>query len=326
MDQHALLDTFKTGADRIDALMRADLAAVESPLLSEVFQHAIFQGGKRIRPLLTVYSAGLLGEPPPTAPRLGMVFEYLHAASLLHDDVIDHAELRRGKKTANRRWGNAPVILAGDYLHARAMDLAASIGGMECLHLVSGAVKAMVEAEFLQMRVAAEQDASEEHYFAVLHGKTAALIGAACEVGILHAGGNDKQRRALRTYGTHLGLAFQVVDDLLDYQGDPNRTGKAVGNDFQEGKMTLPLIYALQGLDKVLPPRLGELLAATPESRKQAIGEVQQGMEAAGAFTAARATAERLISEAVAALALFPKSEARRILEGLAGYALSRDK
>lgn len=327
-DQHSqhLLDALKSEATRIDAAMHADLAEVVSPLLQEVLLHAIFQGGKRVRPLLTAYSASLLGPMPPTTISLAMAFEYLHAASLLHDDVIDRADLRRGRETANRRWGNAPVILAGDYLHARALELAGTIGNVECLALVSRAVHAMVEAEFLQMQVAIEQQTDEKHYFAVLHGKTAALIAAACETGVLHAGGNAEQRKALRTYGTNLGLAFQIIDDLLDYQGNPAETGKTVGNDFQEGKMTLPLLYALNSAEPTAQAEIRAMLAASPEKRRDQIAAIQKIMAACNAFDAARARAERLIADGVAALAMFPPSPARHTLEGLAGYVLTRDR
>jgi octaprenyl-diphosphate synthase len=325
MDQ-ALRDTLKTEAAAIDAAMQADLATVESPLLREVLHHALFQGGKRLRPLLVRFSAMLLTAPTPSCNTLASVFEYLHAASLLHDDVVDRADLRRGTATANRLWGNAPVILAGDYLLARAMELVAACGGVECQRLVSEAIRAMVEGEFLQMRVAETKDDSEANYFAILHGKTAALIAAACEVGIVFAGGNDTQRQAIRTYGTNLGLAFQIIDDLLDYQGDPKETGKAVGNDFQEGKMTLPLLIALNTAGETGRARLRTLLAAPPEARCEAFAEAQQLLVESGALAAARAKAEALISEAIAALALFPDSTARQVLTGLAGYVLTRTK
>ncbi len=321
-----LRDILKTEAAAIDAAMQADLATVASPLLREMIHHALFQGGKRIRPLLVRYSASLVAEPPAHCNTLASVFEYLHAASLLHDDVVDHADLRRGKATAHQLWGNAPVILAGDYLLARAMELVAAVGGVECQRLVSEAIRAMVEGEFLQMRVAETQDRSEASYFAILHGKTAALISAACEVGIVFAGGTAAQRQAMRTYGTNLGLAFQIIDDLLDYQGDSAETGKAVGNDFQEGKMTLPLLIALATTEGTDRARLLELLAGSTEIRRAAVQEAQHLLAASGALQQARAKAASLISEAIAALNLFPDSAARQVLRGLAGYVLTRTK
>ncbi|MEW6595524.1 MAG: polyprenyl synthetase family protein [Thermodesulfobacteriota bacterium] len=326
MEQKLLLNTLKAEAGRIDAVMEADLAAVESPLLREILRHALFQGGKRIRPLLVRYSASLVGEPPADITTLASVFEYLHAASLLHDDVIDRADLRRGRETANRRWGNAPVILGGDYLLARAMELVAAFGGAECQRLVSEAIRAMVEGEFLQMRVAERRDTSEESYFAILQGKTAALIAAACEVGIVSAGGTMAQRQALRTYGANLGLAFQIIDDLLDYQGNPEETGKAVGNDFQEGKMTLPLLMTLASAGNAERARLLELLAASGETRRTALGEARQLLEGSGAFASARARAEALIAEAKTALTIFPDTTPRQVLAGLAGYVLTRTR
>lgn len=325
MDQ-TLRNTLKTEAASIDAAMEADLAGVQSPLLHEVLRHALFQGGKRIRPLLVRYSASLTGEPPAHIDTLASVFEYLHAASLLHDDVVDHADLRRGKATANHLWGNAAVILAGDYLLARAMELVAAFGGVKCQRLVSEAIRRMVEGEFLQMQVAETRNTSEANYFAILHGKTAALIGAACEVGIVCADGTGEQRQALRTYGTNLGLAFQIIDDLLDYHGDSSETGKAVGNDFQEGKMTLPLLMALASAGGADHARLEALLAATPETRRTAFAEARRLLDASGAFIKARAKAETLIAEAIASLAIFPDSAARQVLTGLAGYVLTRTK
>lgn len=326
MNNGELLASFKEHAAQIDAVMEADLAIVQSPLLAEIIRHAIFQGGKRIRPLLTVLGASLAGTPPADTPRLAISFEYLHAASLLHDDVIDHATLRRGAKTANTIWGMEPVILAGDYLHAHAMALASEVGGPAAMALIGRATAAMVESEFLQMHNASESIISEENYFSVLMGKTAALIAAACEAGIAHNQGTAEQRFALRTYGTNLGLAFQIVDDLLDYLGDPAKTGKAVGNDFQEGKMTLPLIKTLERADTEDREVLIELLKATPQERTGNLAVAHGLIEKYQGFSLAKAQAESLLAEALAGLAIFGEAAAREPLIGLAHYVLSRDK
>ncbi len=326
MNTGELLASFKEHAARIDAVMEADLAIVQSPLLARIIRHAIFQGGKRIRPLLTLLGASLIGPPPADTARLAISFEYLHAASLLHDDVIDHATLRRGAETANTIWGMEPVILAGDYLHAHAMALASEVGGPAAMALIGRATAAMVESEFLQMHNARESIISEEKYFQVLMGKTAALIAGACEAGIGHNQGTAKQRAALRTYGTNLGLAFQIVDDLLDYLGDPAKTGKAVGNDFQEGKMTLPLIKTLARAEAKDREVLVGLLKATPQERSEQQALAHTIIEKYQGFALARTQAESLLAEALAGLAIFGETPAKAPLAGLAHYVLSRDK
>ena len=326
MNNAELLATLKEKGTQIDAVMEEDLAIVESPLLAEIIRHAIFQGGKRIRPLLTVLAASLVGTPPADTARLAISFEYLHAASLLHDDVIDHATLRRGAETANTIWGMEPVILAGDYLHAHAMALASEVGGPTAMALIGRATAAMVESDFMQMHNAREILISEEKYFQVLMGKTAALIAAACEAGIAHNNGSAEQRCALRIYGTNLGLAFQIVDDLLDYLGDPAKTGKAVGNDFQEGKMTLPLIKTLSRAEAEDREVLIAMLKATPQERNRQLALAHDMIEKYQGFSLARAQAESLLAEALAGLAIFGEAAAQKPLVGLAHYVLSRDK
>jgi len=326
MNNAELLALFKEKSVAIDAVMTEDLTSIQSPLLAEIIHHAIFQGGKRIRPLLTLLAASLAGAPPADTTRLAISFEYLHAASLLHDDVIDHAILRRGTETANTIWGMEPVILAGDYLHAHAMALASEVGGPVAMALIGRATAAMVESEFLQMHNAHEILISEENYFQVLRGKTAALIAAACEAGIAHNQGTAEQRLALRTYGTNLGLAFQIVDDLLDYLGDPEKTGKAVGNDFQEGKMTLPLIKTLARAEAKDREALIGLLKATPRERSRQLALAHTLIEKSQGFSLAKAQAESLLTEALTGLSIFGEAPAKEPLVGLAHYVLSRDK
>jgi len=327
MNRDELLSRLKPEMAKIDEAMAEDLAAIVNPTLREIIHHGIFNGGKRVRPLLTLLAANLCGAKiDHDAYRLAMTFEYLHAASLLHDDVIDHAEQRRGKASANTLWGNSNVILAGDYLHTRAMTIAGTVGSPEILAVIGQATASMVEAEFLQAKTVAEIDRSMDNYFAVLSGKTGALISSPCEVGALFAGADEKQRRALHDYGRDLGLAFQVVDDLLDYQGDPAKTGKAVGNDFQEGKMTLPLLHALAEADAVDRDLLLSLLAATPEKRQGELATAHAIITATNGFTHARAKAESLVEAACAALTVFPDNDAKKMLLGLGQYVLTRQK
>ncbi|MEN8141482.1 MAG: polyprenyl synthetase family protein [Thermodesulfobacteriota bacterium] len=340
MDKQTLLSHLSPDIEQIDAAMTAEFAAIGSPKLAMVVRHAIFNGGKRIRPLLTMLTArlatysnmpeGLASEedltPPSDLYRLAMVFELLHGASLLHDDVIDHAELRRGTTTAHAKWGKEVAILAGDYLHTRAMTLAGTIGNSRCLDLIGSATAAMIDAEFLQALAQEEQDPREETYFAILRGKTGALISSACEVGAIFAEASPEQRQALRTYGDGLGLAFQMVDDLLDYQGDPERTGKEVGNDFQEGKMTLPLLHALDNSPAEQRQFLLELLAAGAGERQEKFARAREIISEAGGFSYTREGAEALIDAALEALAIFPECQAKETLSNLGHYVLSRDK
>lgn len=323
-------------AERLNRVMAEDLAAAvgDRSRLAAVLEHALLAGGKRIRPLLTLLAARLTaeGKKGETLDRLAISFEYLHAASLLHDDVIDHAALRRGRESVNARWDNGHAILAGDFLHARAMLLAGTAGGTEALRLIGSATQAMVESEFIQLAAAATADQREETYFKVLAGKTAALIAAACECGVLAGGGSPEQRRALHTYGANLGLAFQIIDDLLDYQGDPAVTGKAVGNDLREGKMTLPIIIALQTAAPEGREWLARLLAAGPEERTAQLPAVIALLEESGAFAAARQRAEELIAKGCAGLNPDsvppggPGAEATALLQALGHYVLNRKK
>ncbi len=331
MDTQELMGFFKAAAAGVDQAMQADLAAVGDQSLTEILHHAVFNGGKRIRPQLTLLCCALTtggGIPDPDSTmKLAVVFEYLHAASLLHDDVIDRAELRRGKPAANVVWGVSPVILAGDYLHSRAMTLAGEDGGPEAVAVAGRAVSAMIESEFLQMKNAEERNPSEENYFRVASGKTGALIAAACEAGVLKGGGSDEQRQAVRLYGENIGLAFQIVDDLLDYQGDPEKTGKAVGNDLVEGKMTLPLIHALRQAADEDRLALEKILASGPETRPQHFAEAKSLIDKAGGFASAGEQAAELVKTGLEALSSsFGEGKERQILAGLAGYVLSRDK
>jgi octaprenyl-diphosphate synthase len=331
--QNTLLAHLKSEAVLIDKVIADDLRSVTNVQLQEILGHALLSGGKRIRPLLTILSARLCRKKnfqdektKAGLYRLAISFEYLHAASLLHDDVIDHADVRRGRPAVNSVWGNTPAILAGDYLHSRAMYLAGTIGGEAILAQISTAAASMVEAEFIQMRSVITKDQSEESYFSVLEGKTAALISAACETGAMYAGEKGKKRAALKHYGRNLGLAFQIIDDLLDYLGDSNTTGKAVGNDFIEGKMTLPLISALKQSTNTDREMLASLLDNTPQERKKNLPEAGNIIAGCDGFVYAGKRAAKLIEEAATGLDLFQDSSEKEILLGLGQYVLKRNK
>lgn len=318
-------------AEVIEAAMHEDLAralAGNDPFLAEVIEYALFGGGKRIRPLLAVLAARICGSQNPDMYLLAAAFEYLHVATLVHDDVIDNAEERRGRPSMGQKYGMTVAILAGDWLHARAMFLMGQYGGRESLDIFCRSTAGMVDGEFLQLRFANDCSISEQQYFDVIHRKTALLIESTCEIGAVFADAGQKQRQALAVYGHKLGTAFQVIDDLLDYQGDAGQTGKKTGNDFIEGKVTLPLIRTLAGADAENRKKIVELFAG---DRLQAgtINAITKIIEKHGGFRSARETAEGLVQGAVSALEIFSgagKRENLSILKGLAGYVLKRNR
>jgi octaprenyl-diphosphate synthase len=324
---------------RIEQAMQDDLAlcATETaPLLAEVLRYGLLHGGKRIRPLLVVVCYRLSGGGKGVdgmnidIHRLAIAFEYLHGATLLHDDVIDKGLVRRGKPSVNVAYGETAAILAGDFLHARSMLLIGRAGGIDALEVFCQATTAMVDGEFLQLHNVSRVNLAEEDYFAVIMGKTARLIGAACEIGALLAGANTQARHALRDYGLRLGCAFQIIDDLLDYQGDEAATGKAVGNDFREGKMTLPLIIAINRAEEVDRERLLCMLADAHE-REAGFVEARDLIARYDGFTLARQKAEAMIACGLELLRSLEQSGQGQqteiaVLTALAGYVLHRNK
>lgn len=324
----------KPEIDIVDQTMQHDLQILAGKelipsSLVEVLEHALLNGGKRVRPLLCVLTAALCGNCSKTIYRLAIAFEYLHVATLLHDDVIDHADTRRGRPTVSTIFGRTPAILAGDFLHARSMFLIGTLGGIKSLELICSVTEAMVGGEFLQLANARNFNQSEEDYFAVINGKTALFIGAICETGGIFAGASFEKTQALKTYGASLGKAFQIQDDLLDYLGNPAKTGKTAGNDFCEGKMTLPLIYALKTAGKNESAFLLALLKGGKNEREAKFEEAKYIIETRGGFEYGRQIAEKLIADSIAGLDIFSAGHNKHIiatLSALARYAIHRDK
>ncbi len=317
--------------ERIEGAMRQDLQATlidADPLLIEILEYGIFNGGKRLRPLLVVLASRLCGLQGEAIYTLAIAFEYLHAATLFHDDVIDRADIRRGKPSVNKKFGAVAAILGGDFLHSRSMYLVGKHVGVKGLEIFCSATNAMVDGEFLQLRNARNSNLSVVDYYSVVKGKTALLLAATCEIGALAAGASSTQQQVLKEYGLGLGTAFQIIDDLLDYQGDASQTGKAVGNDFQEEKMTLPLILALHAADLSDRKRLLFLLE-NDEARKTGLQEASALIEKYDGLSASRKKAEELVEESLAGLSIFADESTLsivKILHALAGYVLSRDK
>jgi len=326
-----LLATIKKEAAKIENQMRTDLAELQpeiDDLLIEILEYGLLGGGKRIRPLLVVAASRLCGASDGGVYPLACAFEYLHAATLFHDDIIDNSDTRRGNPTVNRKFGTTAAILAGDFLHAYAMSLVGRFSGKEGLAVFCEATTGMVDGEFMQLRNSENHNLSELDYHDVIMGKTGLLISAACVIGGMYGGGSEKHLLALRSYGENLGCAFQIIDDLLDYQGDSAKTGKPVGNDLVEGKMTLPLILMLNMAGGADRKHMLAILADAGR-RKESVEEVCRLIEKYDGFGLARKKAEEAVEVAITALQVFDSEKTafdRELLENLAVYVLKREK
>ncbi|MCB1508525.1 MAG: polyprenyl synthetase family protein [Hyphomicrobiaceae bacterium] len=219
-------------------------AGSDVAMIPEIANHLIDSGGKRLRPMLTLASAGMFGFEGEHHVTLAAAVEFMHTATLLHDDVVDESDLRRGKPAARLIWGNQASVLVGDFLLGQAFRMMVDVGSLDCLQVLSDAAAVIAEGEVMQLAAAKNTATTEDEYLAVIKAKTAALFAAACEVGAIVADQDGSVRAALRSFGTNLGLAFQLVDDVLDYGGSAKDLGKEIGDDFREGKITLPIVLA----------------------------------------------------------------------------------
>ncbi len=331
LDLQKLLIEVQPEITRINRNIETDIEELShdyDDLLIKVLRYSLLEGGKRFRPLLAVIAAGLCGGNGHDIYRLAIAFEYLHVATLIHDDVIDNAEYRRGKKSVYKEFGLTSAILAGDFLHARSMAIIGELGGSKALNIFCRATGGMVDGEFIQMRNTKRLNQSEYDYFQAINGKTALLIGATTEIGAIIGGGNQEQQSVLREYGLSLGAAFQIVDDLLDYLGDEALTGKAVGNDLVEGKITLPLIHSLEKATQDERSRLLPLLEQDTHG-PGFFSEVKDFISKYEGFDYTQKKAEELVQVAMDSLSIFSNDPSHReisILKGLTQYVLTRKK
>lgn len=306
----------------VNALIRDRMASEHAPRIPEVTAHLVEAGGKRLRPMLTLATAKMCGYAGDHHLRLAATVEFIHTATLLHDDVVDESRQRRGRPTANLLWDNKSSVLVGDYLFARAFQLMVETGSLRVLDILSNAAATIAEGEVLQLTAAQNLATTEEIYFKVVRGKTAALFSAATEVGGVIAGRDEATIRALFTYGDALGISFQIVDDLLDYGGTA-ATGKNIGDDFRERKLTLPVIKAVAAADA------GERAFWTRviEKGDQREGDLEEALKLLalhGALEATRAEALAWSAKAKAALAGLPDHPIRDMLTDLADYVVAR--
>jgi octaprenyl-diphosphate synthase len=294
-------------------------------LVQKVGRHTLQAGGKRLRPAFVALAARATGTPCESERlvRLGACMEMIHMATLIHDDVIDHAETRRGRPTASAVFGNTGSILAGDVLLARAMVILAQDGDLEIIRNVSEAVVEMAEGEVRELEARGDFDLTEEAHLEVLRMKTAALMQSCCEIGALAAGASPVEVGALRAYGYHVGMAFQIVDDLLDYRGDLAKTGKPRATDFREGCATLPLIYLREALD-FEESAFARRSFGSVESEEE-LGTISGWMAAKGAYERSEQMAQWHVAEARQALAALPASAERDVLEAVVELVLRRE-
>ncbi len=307
----------------VNVLIQTRMASKHAPRIPEVTAHLVDAGGKRLRPMLTLAAARLFGYTGEHHVRLAATVEFIHTATLLHDDVVDESAKRRGRPTANLLWDNKSSVLVGDYLFSRSFQLMVETGSLRVLDILANASATIAEGEVLQMTAVTDLGTDENVYLQVVRGKTAALFSAATEVGGVIAGASDEQVKALFDYGDALGIAFQIADDLLDYQGDSKATGKNVGDDFRERKLTLPVIKAVaQATDEERA-----FWQRTIEKGRQEDDDLQHAlslMDKYGTLDATREDAFEWAARAKVALDVLPDHEFRDLLGDLADYVVSR--
>jgi octaprenyl-diphosphate synthase len=317
----------------LTALVRADLEAcnrlivdrMQSPvaLIPQLAAHLVAAGGKRLRPLLTLAAARMAGYRGQRHVALAACVEFIHTATLLHDDVVDESALRRGQASANALFGNKPSVLVGDFLFARAFQLMVEDGSLEVLRILSAASATIAEGEVLQLVTQNDTATTEDQYLAVIEGKTAALFAAATEVGAVVAARPAEEQVALRGYGHALGVAFQLIDDALDYSAEQERLGKTVGDDFREGKITLPVLLAFARGDAAER----DFWRRTLEEKDQAeadLGHAIALMQKHRAFADTVARARDYGAKALACLAPFADSAEKRALADIVEFCISR--
>ena len=305
----------------MDALIRQRLAS-DVVLINQVAEYIIGAGGKRLRPMLLLLTAGALGHRGADAHQLAAVVEFIHTATLLHDDVVDESDLRRGRSTANAVWGNAASVLVGDFLYSRSFQLMVELERLEVMRILADTTNTIAEGEVLQLLHVRNPDTDEAAYLRVIERKTAVLFAAATRLGALLAGADAATCDALHRYGMALGYAFQIADDVLDYASDAATLGKNLGDDLAEGKATLPLIHAMQHSDAATRAVLRD---AIEHGDTAAMPQVLAAIDACGSLDYSRERALQYARDAEAALAGLGDNEFVAALRGLAQYSVNRD-
>ncbi len=305
----------------VDAVIRASMKSAV-PLVDQVAEHIIAGGGKRLRPLIVLLAARACGYRGASHIDAAAFIEFIHTATLLHDDVVDGSERRRGRDTANAVYGNQASVLVGDFVYSRAFQMMAAIGSQRVMEVMSEATNVIAEGEVLQLMNAGDPDTTQQRYLEVIHRKTAKLFEAGAEVSAVLAAASPSQQRALADYGRHLGTAYQLIDDVLDYQSDPEERGKNLGDDLAEGKPTLPLIHALRlsGDDGVKQLIRG----AIEQGGLDQLEVIVAAIESTGALEYTRRLAQDEADRALMALQALPETPFKQGLAALARFAVER--
>lgn len=311
-------------SEQLKAVDECIIQKMHSPvsLIPQIAQYLISLGGKRLRPLLTLASAELCGYQGKRHISLAACVEFIHTATLLHDDVVDESSLRRGNKTANMLWDRKSCILVGDFLFSRALEMMVEDGSQDILEILSNASTTITEGEVLQLTASHDLNLSKETYLKIIEAKTACLFAAAAEIGAIAGDANLSQRKALREYGLNLGMAFQLMDDVLDYSADQEKLGKTVGDDFREGKVTLPIIIAYQlGGDKTFWLQAFNKEQSNGKELRTAISLLQN----TGALQKTKQVAQGYVQKALNCLDVFPNSDLKTCLMDLASFSVCRE-
>lgn len=305
---------------QVDAVIRNRLAS-DVVLVNQIAEYIVGSGGKRLRPLLVVVVARACGYRGALHSEAAAIIEFIHTATLLHDDVVDGSKLRRGRDTANEVWGNEASVLVGDYVYSRSFEMMVALESMRIMAVMASATNKIAEGEVLQLLNANDPDTTEERYFEVIYRKTAKLFEAGAQIAALLAGASAQVEAAMAAYGRHLGTAFQLVDDVLDYQSNSEELGKNLGDDLAEGKPTLPLIYALRtGSEdqRVLIRRSIE------QGSIEQLAEITAAIESTGGLAYTARLARREAALAIDAIAVLPDSAYKQALRELADFAVER--
>jgi octaprenyl-diphosphate synthase len=307
--------------DAVNAVIRRQLYS-EVPLVNQIAEYIISAGGKRIRPVLVLLAANAFGYRGTHHHDLAAVVEFIHTATLLHDDVVDESSMRRGRQTANAMFGNAASVLVGDFVYSRAFQIMVSVGNMRVMQILADATNVIAEGEVLQLLNMHDPDVTEERYLQVIRSKTAKLFEAAAQLGALIAGAPDSAIDAAAEYGRSLGTAFQLIDDVLDYSGNAADIGKNVGDDLREGKPTLPLIYLMQNGT----PEQRQLVRACIENGdEQHFGEILAAITGSGALDYTKREAEKASQRAANSISSLSNSKFKDSLLQLCAFAVDRN-